>query len=328
MEQILGRKGSLTSQKRQSFADRLATQFNSHNPADIQTVDRCSKMTPELFRAEYFKKNRPVIISQAASSWMCCQKWNFNYLSEKFGDQRLLLAHANGLTCQDGQRSFEFIRLRDLTEDIRAGGKKYLRFSPLLNERQELSADMDFDWLKNMCPTRSYANTSYMFIGGRGQRTYLHNDQPCNFTVQVHGEKKWTLFRPADSIFLYPQLTNSPYVTSEVNLAQPDLTRHPLFSFARPMEAYLRPGDVLYIPPFYWHEVENFSESVAVAYRFSSLNAALRSSILFSLIRALSTNPPFWKTIKYGKIDTNLIWAHANGNIDELLFERNKEVAD
>jgi len=150
----------------------------------------------------------------------------------------------------------------------------------------------------------------------------LHNDQPCNLYVQIYGEKKWTLFYPEDSACLYPQVTNAAYVKSPVDIDSPDLEKFPLFASARAHVAHLRAGDVMYVPPHVWHQVENLTDTIAVGYRFSSLRAALKGSTIFSLIRLLSTNPPVWRTRKYGKIDTNLIWAHSAGKIKQVMQER------
>jgi ribosomal protein L16 Arg81 hydroxylase len=238
------------------------------------------------------------------------------------GDSDLLIVESEGLTTRERSSHHQFLSLRELIGNIRQGGDRYLRFSPLLHDNPTLAKDLDLKWLSEMRGSGTFANTYYMFMGGAGQKTYLHADQPCNLYVQIYGEKKWTLYYPKDSLCLYPETTNSAYVKSPIDIDKPDLTRYPLFGAAQAFEAHLRPGDVLYIPPHVWHQVENLSDTIAVGYRFSSLKAALKSSLTFSLIRILSTNPPVWKTRKYGKLDTNLVWAHAAGKIDQVMRER------
>lgn len=46
-------------------------------------------------------------------------------------------------------------------------------------------------------------------------------------------------------------------VMSPVDIEEPDLTRYPLFSDARRVQCSLRPGDVLFMPAFWWHEVRS-----------------------------------------------------------------------
>lgn len=330
-EQILGSKrfdralGGVKRRFLNRLTDRLAVTTLHHTPSE---VDIRTGLSPEEFRREYFLRSRPVIFRGAARAWPCCQKWNLDFFSVAYGQSDLLLVDAKGLTTREDSSRYQFLSLRELVGDIRGGGDKYLRFSPLLHDNPQLASDLDLDWLGRMRGGRTFGNTYYMFIGGKGRKTYLHADQPCNLYVQVTGEKKWTLYAPEDSVCLYPEVTNTAYVKSPVNLDAPDPRRFPLFQHARAMTAHLQPGDVLYVPPHVWHQVENLSDSIAVGYRFSSLRAALNSSVTFSLIRILSTNPPVWKTREYGQKDTNLIWAHTSGKIDEVLSTREARRAD
>lgn len=326
LEQLLGHRLShyLVRPFKEKNLSRLRARLEASaapHPAPV-TVDRRENLSAEEFRVEYFERSRPVIFAGAASAWPCVKKWDLDYFSAGYGEQPLLLVDAPGLTGRMEKPGYEFLPLRSLVKSIRSAGSRYLRFSPLLHENPELVGDLDMKWLEAMRGGNTFARTYYMFMGGNGQRTLLHNDQPCNLFVQARGEKKWTLFLPGDSSLLYPEVANTAYVKSQVNLAAPDETKHPLLKFALPMVAHLRPGDVLYVPPFVWHEVENIGETVAVGYRYSSLRAAARSSLAFLLIRALSTNPPVWKTMRYGKLDTNLIWAHTGGFIKQVLAER------
>jgi hypothetical protein len=287
-------------------------------------VERRTDLTAEEFQREYLKKSRAVIFSGAASGWDCCQKWDLDHFSAGYGNNDLLLVDAEGLTTREKSDGFEFLTLRELIKNIKAGGDKYLRFSPLLHENPGLVRDLNLSWLAQMRGQNTFGNTYYMFLGGAGQKTLLHADQPCNLFVQVYGEKKWVLYYPEDSVFLYPELTNTAYVKSPLDIDNPEYSKFPLFKNATPHEAYLRPGDVLYVPPHVWHQVENKTDTIAVGFRFSRLRAALSSSVTFSLIRALSTNPSIWKTVKYGKQDTNLIWGHAAGKINEISGEKKR----
>ena len=324
LEQALGSRlgARLVEPLKARLRNRMLARLSPLPPPAAGEVDRRENLSPEEFQRDYFLANRPVIFSGAAAGWSCVRKWSLDYFESAYGEQDLLLVDAPGLTRREGQPGYEFLRLRELVRSIRSAGDKYLRFSPLMHEFPTLAADLDMGWLERMRGGSTFARTYYMFIGGSGHRTYLHNDQPCNLFVQVRGEKKWTLFAPEDSALLYPAVGNTAYVQSQVNLSQPDYDRHPLFRYARPITAHLRPGDVLYVPPFLWHEVENLGETIAVGYRYSSLGAAARSSLAFLALRALSTNPPVWKTMSYGKQDTNLIWAHTGGFIKEVLAER------
>lgn len=302
--------------------EKLKRNLQNHVSEPARKVDRLTDFDPVKFREDYFSKSLPVVFEGVAKAWPCCQKWNLDYFAEKEGDQELLLVNASGLTSREEHSNFEILSMKDLVGDIKRGKDKYLRFSPLVENSPELARDLDLDWLGRMRGEKSFGNTYYMFMGGKGQRTLLHADQPCNLYVQAFGEKRWTMFLPEDTSFLYPELTNTAYVKSPIDIDNPDLSRYPLFRHARKYEVTLKAGDVLYVPPHVWHHVENLTDTVAVGYRFSSLKAALSSSITFTVLRLFSTNPPIWKTMKFGKIDTNLIWAYAGGKFKEVMREK------
>lgn len=60
-------------------------------------------------------------------------------------------------------------------------------------------------------------------------------------------------------------------VMSPVDITQPDLRRFPLFAKATPYHCNIKEGDVLYMPAFWWHEVQSqpdYSEMRNLAVNF------------------------------------------------------------
>ncbi|KAL6080763.1 hypothetical protein STEG23_013953, partial [Scotinomys teguina] len=101
---------------------------------------------------------------------------------------------------------------------------------------------------------------STLWIGSLGAHTPCHLDSyGCNLVFQVQGRKRWHLFPPEDTPFLYP--TRIPYeessVFSKINVVNPDLKRFPQFQKARRHTVTLSPGEVLFVPRHWWHYVES-----------------------------------------------------------------------
>jgi hypothetical protein len=322
LEQLLGNKVfKLFLPLKKKLLKKVELNISTkENPKTFQ-VDEVFEITPEKFQSKYFKQSTPVVIRGAAKEWGCCKKWNLDYFKLGYGEKDILLVNATGLSSREENTNYEFLTVRDLVENIKEGGKKYLRFSPLLENNPDLVLDLDLNWLQKMRGGSTFACTYYMFMGGAGQKTLLHTDQPCNLYTQAYGQKKWTLFSPKDSMLLYPEVSNTAYIKSPIDLDNPNFDKFPMLKHATRYEVVLNPGDVLYVPPHVWHFVENLTDTIAVGYRFTSIRAAIKSSLSATLIRVLSTNPPIWKTMKYGKIDTNLIWAHTGGRIKELMHD-------
>jgi hypothetical protein len=90
-----------------------------------------------------------------------------------------------------------------------------------------------------------------------------HFDQPKNIACCVLGKRRFTLFPPEQVHNLYPgPLTPTPggQVVTLADLSKPDFTRFPRLKDAleNAYIADLEPGDALYYPNMWWHEVEAF----------------------------------------------------------------------
>lgn len=96
---------------------------------------------------------------------------------------------------------------------------------------------------------------------GTESRAPAHYDIPKNMACCVIGRRRFTLFPPDQVHNLYPgPLNPTPggQVITMVDLKNPDFDRHPRFKQAldSSVVADLEPGDVLYYPSMWWHEVE------------------------------------------------------------------------
>ena len=96
-----------------------------------------------------------------------------------------------------------------------------------------------------------------------GNRTCIapHFDNTENIACVVGGRRRFTLFPPDQIRNLYPgplELTPAGQPVSLVDVRNPDLERFPRFAEAlRAAEvAELDPGDAIYIPALWWHNVE------------------------------------------------------------------------
>jgi ribosomal protein L16 Arg81 hydroxylase len=64
-----------------------------------------------------------------------------------------------------------------------------------------------------------------------------------------------------------------------------DLVRHPLYRSATPVRAEIGPGDVLYLPAYWHHEVQSIPDedegiNVAVNFWFANVTAPMDDSFL------------------------------------------------
>jgi len=104
-----------------------------------------------------------------------------------------------------------------------------------------------------------------LWWGPAGHTEPLHYDSGDGTLLQLHGVKRVALFAPSQTRNLYPfplrRRGIAPWF-SQVYLDRPDFERFPRLREALPhrIEVDLQPGEVLFIPANWWHEVSSISE--------------------------------------------------------------------
>lgn len=99
-----------------------------------------------------------------------------------------------------------------------------------------------------------------IWIGNRTMAA-AHYDMSNNMACNMVGRRRFTLFPPDQVHNLYPgplEPTPGGQVVSMVDPRAPDLDRYPRFAeaIAAALVAELEPGDMLFYPALWWHQVE------------------------------------------------------------------------
>eukprot|EP00879_Flechtneria_rotunda_P012352 GHRR01012899.1.p1 GENE.GHRR01012899.1~~GHRR01012899.1.p1 ORF type:complete len:596 (+),score=223.77 GHRR01012899.1:674-2461(+) len=107
------------------------------------------------------------------------------------------------------------------------------------------------------------------WFGPAGTVTPLHQDPEHNLLAQVVGRKYVRLYDPAHSEQLYPHKEGMHTNTSQVDVEHPDLVQFPRFGKVPYLDLVLEPGQILYIPPKWWHFVKGLTISFSVSFWWS-----------------------------------------------------------
>ena len=121
----------------------------------------------------------------------------------------------------------------------------------------------DWAWLTGWQKKMGWSEltSNLLFIGQRGAATPAHYDEQQNLFAQLSGRKRCVLFAPGDVRGLYPYPLHHPKDRqTQLDMYAPDLARFPRFGDVLGLEAVLAPGDLLYIPQYWWHHIENLDE--------------------------------------------------------------------
>ena len=295
---------------RSKYYNSLAETMKKHGEGRIMPVERRKDLSIEEFKNHYVKKGIPVVLDGAAKDWDCVKNWSLEYFKDLHGKDEIVLVDQG-----DSNYPYELTTLANVIDNIRGGGSKYYRFYPLLVRHPEHLNDFDYKYLKAHRTKPVWFDAFQIFIGGEGSYTALHNANQSNLFVQTYGEKKWVLYSHYYSAIFDPDPIRNVYRSAPAKKdsgpfnpfdENPDFTgQYALFKYIDGYSVHLKPGDILWNPPFYWHAVKNVSDSIGVGYRWLSPFYSFKTSGLYMLLDCFATKPPIWKAYSLYKKDIN-----------------------
>lgn len=125
-----------------------------------------------------------------------------------------------------------------------------------------------------------------IWMGGEASVTTMHKDPYENCYFVLRGSKTFTLMAPHEVAFMHEEEVPSARFVSQVEPGSgrrvwhtqpvepaqthvwiaadplaPDLRRHPLARFARPLNVTVEAGDMLYLPSFWLHRVAQTTDA-------------------------------------------------------------------
>lgn len=257
------------------------TRYNSNDCSTNGTIsiDEIRFDSDELTEAAvrpYFLSKHPVVVRQAMIAAPAVQNWNdWSYFEQKVD---------LGAVCHVEIGGGNYSRSSDQRAEIRLGD--YLGYLRLFEERYGRSGgtpppnddlvylaqndlvkglDLDFDLpslVSKLGEGKLYS--VMMWIGPYGCSSPLHFDPLDNALMQFVGVKKVLLFPPEATVYAGEDGNQSN--TSPINFEEPlDLVKFPLLAtLPPPIACTLTPGDLLYIPRRWWHQVRTIETSLSV----------------------------------------------------------------
>lgn len=96
-----------------------------------------------------------------------------------------------------------------------------------------------------------------LWVSGAGLTVPLHYDPVEQLHWLARGKKTFVCFRPGlRDYYPFGMFSKGPFM-SQVDAEAPDLEAFPRFARTTAVEIVLEAGDVMYVPPFWWHQVRS-----------------------------------------------------------------------
>ena len=252
-------------------------------------------VSSDIFWESYVRTNTPVIIKQGAKDSFACNNWTMEMFQERFGKLKVDIVNQSQDEHKPDVSTFD-----NVINSRGSGEKLYISFcADIFFNNPELIEELGcLEFKQHMGGNTVIFGGAQLFLAtSKGTGTHSHCADGNNLFFQIHGEKKWTFVHPDYLWLMYPMLDKSFLFCASFlkNDYQEDyLTQYaPLQNYCPRYEAVVEPGDVLLIPAWQWHGVDNLTdETIAVATRWSMVKQK-RANTFFDFIQLFS--PKIWK---------------------------------
>ena len=249
---------------------RIVRRDRAPRPPAIERIPRPSIERFEVYR----KRSVPVLIDGLSADWPARSNWSLARLRERFADRLIsVIPTRQGRLCTDVDTgvAFRAMRFGDYLDVLERGERpdSYL-IEPGNNWIPELSDDVR---VPEYCRNAAWRNTRF-WLSAANTSAPLHRDVAENLFFQIVGRKRFFLYPPAASPWLYSNPFRSGLPNySRFDAEAPDYDRFPLSREVRPIEMVLHPGDALYLPSRWWHQTRSLE--LSASYNFWWADGAL-----------------------------------------------------
>lgn len=226
-------------------------------------------ITRQQFLDHHYAAHRPALIRGEMRDWPALRLWTPDYLRQKVGSAPI--QYQGGRAAREDyernkdahSREMPFDAYIDMITRDGVGNDAYITaYNNKLNGAALKPLEDDLGFFDEILTKQVAHPNGMMWIGPADTFTPLHHDLTNNLLVQVVGRKRVILVSPDE----WPNLYNDRHVFSMVKdlaaIEEPFEAAREVGALAFDME----PGDALFIPIAWWHQVRSLDFSVSITY--------------------------------------------------------------
>lgn len=230
-------------------------------------VSEESDITPQRFFEEYCAQNRPVVIRNFVSHWPAVSHWSPSNLAKRLGDAPVSVcigredAEHSELDFDEFEVEMPFdefvseVLRQSPTNDLYLSGRNFAfarpEFMPLLSE-----IPPPHGFVVEAADHRA----TKLWLGPAGTLTAMHHDCTNALFCQVYGRKRFHLV-PSFSL---PHIRNDLGVYSAFDAETCEGLSTEQQNAIRCHSVDVLPGDALFLPVGWWHQVRALDVSISV----------------------------------------------------------------
>lgn len=251
---------------------QTANAERSIDETNTSSVSILNRPSIEDFNVNHFSKRIPAILCHCIEHWPALTRWiQPSYLINVAGERTIPIEIGNNYTNDDWSQAL--VKFRDFIQRQFSSNDmdrqiEYLAQHNLFDQIPLLRQDISIP--DYCCLSENTENDIdpdiKAWLGPKGTISPMHHDPKHNLLCQVFGRKYIILAAPEDTANLYPHENKMLENTSCVDAEHIDLEEFPLTSNVKFYKFTLYAGEMLYIPPKWWHYVRSLDKSFSVSF--------------------------------------------------------------
>lgn len=239
-------------------AMREAVKAHARSLPLLTSIPRVKRLDAQAFEARA-AQGLPFLMTGLVGRWPLCRLTPAE-LREQYGDLPVRARTGDYI-----RQAFRADRpMRDMSL------RDYLDLEPGRihgpDEPPPYVGNMELRELNRLCHWPAYfrkMGPPRFWLGPIGTMTPLHCDFDDNIFAQIWGTKRIFLVPPHHDEFLYVREANPVLFGSPFDPEQPDVDSYPLARQANAVEVIVEPGDMLYVPAGWYHQVRALTFSLS-----------------------------------------------------------------
>jgi lysine-specific demethylase 8 len=305
LEHFIGLNNSrkyLKPRKLKLFAEALK------NPGFTERAHHINVKDIERHSFDEIKHNRdillqtPLVFRGAAKNWPAIKKWTKEFFRNNYGNTPVTIIDNPGLVDKEQKNVFVKTTFEGYFKEAEKDRSKYLRFSRVLDNNPVLLQDLDLNWLRQFKSKMSVGDQTFLFIGEGDTKTPMHCALSHTIFIQIKGKKRWIITPPNERFLIDPVAGRYLYFYTNADINNPNDPNFPLIPYVKKYDVVLEEGDVLWLPSYFWHHVENLTPTIGVAFKYQNLVESWRITRVQMLLNFLATKPTIVWSWLYNKI--------------------------
>lgn len=229
-------------------------------------IERVKKLTKKEFIENYYKPQKPVVITNQIEDWPAFTKWNFDFLREVAGDKTVPLYDNRKTDYTKKVNEPDFTMTMAEYIDILEKGPTHLRIFlyNLMKDVPSMKADMKWPKLG----IHLLKSLPLVFFGGQNAKVFMHYDIdfPNIFHFHFAGKKQCVLVDPKETKYMY-RLPFSWICNEDIDFDNPDFEKFPALKKVKPYITNLQHGEMLYMPEGWWHYMKYLTPGFSLSLR-------------------------------------------------------------